>query len=213
MRFENLLTLLGGQGWFDLASAAQLSGQTGPGLVAQLHRWCKAGKLIPLRRGMYALSEEYRRTPVQPAQLANEIYTPSYLSTYWALGFYGLIPEKTVAYTSVTARSPKTFSNDFGTFAYRHVKPDFFIGYGRVEIDGAAALLAGPEKALLDLWHLEPGAWSPARLLEMRFQNMELVDPNRLADFAERFRSPRLLEAVRNWNGLAVDEHRGTVEL
>ncbi|MEA2069277.1 MAG: hypothetical protein U9P12_08760 [Verrucomicrobiota bacterium] len=213
MKFGNLLTLLGGQSWFDLASAAQLSGQSGPGLVAQLHRWCKAGKLIPLRRGMYALSEEYRRTPVHSAQLANEIYSPSYLSTYWALGFYGLIPEKTVAYTSVTPRTPKTFVNDFGTFAYRHVKPDFFFGYHRVEIDEAAVLLADPEKALLDLWHLEPGAWTPARLLEMRFQNMELVDPNRLVDFAERFRSPRLKETVCKWNELAVEGHRGTVEL
>ncbi len=213
MKFGNLLTLLGGQGWFDLATASQLSGQTGPGLVAQLHRWSKAGKLIPLRRGMYALSEEYRRTSIHPAQLANEIHSPSYLSTHWVLGFYGLIPEKTVTYTSVTTRSPKIFANDFGTFAYRHVKPDFFFGYHRVEIDGVSVVLAEPEKALLDLWHLESGMWDESRLLEMRFQNMELVDPDRLLDFACRFRSPRLLEPVENWKRLAVEEHRGTVEL
>ncbi len=213
MRFENLLTLLEGRAWFDLASAAQLSGQTGSGLVAQLHRWCKVGKLVPLRRGMYALSEAYRRVPISPAQLANEIYSPSYLSTYWALGFHGLIPEKTVAYTSVTSRTPKTFANDFGTFTYRHVKPDFFFGYRRVEIDGVAVLLAEPEKALLDLWHLEPGEWTSARLAEMRFQNMEMVDSNRLEEFAGRFGSPRLMEALRCWHGVVAEEQQGTVEL
>ena len=213
MRFENLLTLLQGRPWFDLASVAQLSGQRGPGLVAQLHRWCKVGKLIPLRRGMYALSEAYRRHPLSSAQLANEIYSPSYLTTYWALSFYGLIPEKTIVYTSVTSRTPKTFINDFGTFTYRHVKSTFFFGYRRVEIDGVGVLLAEPEKALLDLWHLELGAWTPARLREMRFQNMDLVNSGRLAEFARRFNSPRLTETIQHWDNLKVEEQQGTVEL
>ncbi len=213
MKFGNLLTLLGGQAWFDLATASQLSGQSGSGLVAQLHRWSKAGKLIPLRRGMYALAKEYRQTSIHPAQLANEIYSPSYLSSYWALGFYGLIPEKTVAYTSVTTRTPKTFANAFGTFTYRHVNPSFFFGYRRVEIDGVSVVLAEPEKALLDLWHLEPGMWDESRLLEMRFQNMEMVDLDRLLGFALRFSSPRLIETVKKLNRLVREEHRGTVEL
>ena len=213
MKFGDLLTLLGGQAWFDLATASQLSGQSGSGLVAQLHRWSKAGKLISLRRGMYALSEEYRRTPIHSVSLANEIHSPSYLSTHWALSFYGLIPEKTVAYTSITTRSPKTFANDFGTFSYRHIKPDFFFGYRRIEIGGVGVLLAEPEKVLLDLWHLEAGRWNESRLVEMRFQNMELVDSDRLLDFACRFRSPRLLEPVENWKRLALEEQRGVVEL
>ena len=162
---------------------------------------------------MYALSEEYRRTAINPAQLANEIHTPSYLSTYWALSFHGLIPEKTVAYTSVTTRSPKTFSNQFGAFVYRHVKPDFFFGYARTQINGTPVVLAKPEKALLDLWHLESGSWSETRLLGMRFQNMEMVNSKRLAEFAERFRSPRLLKTLRIWIELASEERRGTVEL
>ena len=213
MKFGELLRLLEGRSWFDLASVVQLSDQSRSGLVAQLHRWSKAGKLISLRRGMYALSEEYRRSPIYSVQLANEIHSPSYLSTHWALGFYGLIPEKTVTYTSVTSRNPKTFSNDFGTFSYRHVKPSFFFGYRQVEMDGANVWVAEPEKALLDLWHLESGAWTKPRLMEMRFQNMEGIDLDRLTKFSERFRSPRLMQTVRNWNTLVVEEQRGTVEL
>ncbi len=205
--------LLDGRGWFDLATAVQLSGQPRAELVVQLHRWGKAGKLASLRRGMYVLAPPYRRSKINPAQLANEIYAPSYLSNHWALGFYGLIPEKVVAYTSVTSRVPKTFANDFGTFSYRNVKPAFFFGYRRFEIDGAPVLMAEPEKALLDLWHLEAGMWNQARLSEMRFQNMELVDPLRLADFAARFRSPRLQEAVDAWTQRVVQEQDGTVAL
>jgi hypothetical protein len=213
MKFDDLLMLLDDKGWFDLATAVQLSGQPRAELLVQLHRWSKAGKVASLRRGMYALAPPYRRSQIKPAQLANEIYAPSYLSTYWALGFYALIPEKVVAYTSITSRAPKTFMNDFGAFSYRHVKPAFFFGYRRLEIDGASILLAEPEKALLDLWHLEAGMWNPARFSEMRFQNMELVDPLRLADVAARFRSPRLQEAVGAWSQWVAQEQAGTVEL
>jgi predicted transcriptional regulator of viral defense system len=213
MKFDELLTLMDGQGWFDLATVVQLSGHPASGLVAQLHRWIKAGRLVSLRRGMYAFAEKYRRTPIHATQLANRIYAPSYLSIHWALGFYGLIPEKVVAYTSVTSRVPKNFTNDFGVFTYRHLKPSVFFGYRRVLIDGAPVLLAEPEKALLDFLYLEPGSWGRERLLGMRFQNMELVKAKRLAEYADRFGSPRVTAGVSIWCALASDEKKGTVEL
>jgi len=60
----------------------------------QLSRWMKQGKVIGLRRGMYTLSETYRRTPVIPAMPANALYRPSYFSGLWALVHYDLIPER-----------------------------------------------------------------------------------------------------------------------
>jgi len=213
MQFNELLELLGEKGCFDLASAAQLSGLPVKKWVVQAHRWRKAGKLISLRRGMYAFSEKYRRVKINPSQLANQIYTPSYLSTHWALGFYGLIPEKVVTYTSITSRVPKTFSNEFGTFSYRHIKPGAFFGYHRMSMDGTTVLLAEPEKALLDLWHLERGVWDPVRMAEMRFQNMELIQPKKLVQYTARFASPRLRKAVRVWMDLKQEQPQGTVEL
>lgn len=213
MKFDELMSILGTQGWFDLASVAQLSGQPGSKVTVQLHRWCKAGKLVALRRGMYAFSEKFRRTQIHPAQLANQIYAPSYLSTHWAIGFYGLIPEKVVTYTSVTSRGPKTFSNELGTFTYRHVKSGAFFGYNRIFMNGVPVLLADPEKALLDLWHLERGGWDISRMTEMRFQHFELIQPEKLILYAERFASPRLIETVRIWMKLAGEEREGSIEL
>ncbi|MBN1863437.1 MAG: hypothetical protein JW808_00905 [Victivallales bacterium] len=119
---------------------------------------------------MYAFGSDFRKTDVNPAELANLLYFPSYLSTSWALGFFGLIPEKVVVYTSITSRDPKTFRNAFGHFRYRHVKRDFFFGYRTVEVGGRKVLLAEPEKALLDFWYLEKGDWGESRLEEMRLQ-------------------------------------------
>jgi predicted transcriptional regulator of viral defense system len=213
MNFEQLLSKVGGQPCFDFAMLAQLTDEKRESLRARLYEWRKAGKLLPLRRGMYAFAEPYRRTAVNAAQLSNLLYTPSYLSMHWALSHYGLIPEKTVAFTAMTSRVPRTFGNDFGTYSYRNIKQSAFFGYVSVELGGRPVSMALPEKALLDLWHIQRGEWSAERMREMRFQNHGLVDDGKLADFAERFASPRLSQAVRIWQELASEEQEGTVEL
>ena len=128
MKFDTLLSMVGRQPYFDLATLLQLSGEDRAMLLTQLSRWTRAGKLEPLRRGMYALAARYRAAPINPAELANQLYRPSYLSTEWALGFYGLIPEMVVTYTSVTSRFPQGFVNAFGRFESRHVKQSALFG-------------------------------------------------------------------------------------
>lgn len=213
MKFDVLLKLIGKRAWFDLATVVQLTDEPREQLQTQLYRWCKSGKLLPLRRGMYAFSAEYRRVIIDPAELANYIYTPSYLSLQWALSYYGLIPEKAVTFISVATRQTKRFENDFGTFIYRHLKPTFFFGYHWLKMNGHEVQIATPEKALLDLWYLESGEWSAERMAEMRFQNVEIVDMKRLAEFANRWAAPKLDRAVRAFvQGIAA-EMDGTVEL
>jgi len=213
MKFNALLKLIGRQPWFDLATVVQLADEPRAQLQMQLYRWCRAGKLLPLRRGMYAFAEEYRRMSIEPAELANHIYSPSYLSLQWALSYYGLIPEKTVTFTSVTTRQTKRFENDFGMFSYRHLKPDVFFGYHSLKMNGHDVRIAMPETALLDLWHLEPGPWGEERMMGMRFQNVELLDMTRLAEFTQRRAMPKLAKAVYAFTQVATLETEGTVEL
>ncbi len=213
MNFDSFISLVGQQAFFDLATVVQLSGERRSTLQTQLYRWIRADKLVPLRRGMYALARRYRRSSVNPAGLANHLYRPSYLSREWALGFHGLIPEKVVTHTSVTTRVPRLFQNDFGCFEYRHVKRGAFFGYRAVEIQGQKVLLAEPEKALLDSWHLATGPWTTERLKEMRFQGHEAVDPDKLRRYAVRYGSPRLQRAAALWCELAGSELEGVADL
>ena len=213
MRFEQLIAAVRSMPYFDLPTVVQLSGEIRQSLRMQLSRLVRQGKIKSLRRGMYALGEPYRKVNPNPAMLANRIYTPSYLSFHWALGYYGLIPEKVVLYTSATARVPRLFENEFGRFQYKHIKPDCFAGYQTVEIDGQKVLIAVPEKALLDLWHIEDGEWTTERMAGMRFQNFEMVSLKKLSRYAEMFQSPRLVRAVRNWRAYAKAETKGEKEL
>jgi len=198
---------------FDLALLAQAFDDRRESIRVQLSRWMKQGKVIGLRRGMYTLSETYRRAPVTSAVLANQLYRPSYLSGLWALGHYDLIPERVVRFTSVTPRVPRRFENSFGVFDYRSIKQDCFFGFESGGVDEQKFLIAVPEKALLDHWHLTAGEWTPERLEEMRYQHVEQVEAERLDLFAHRFRSPRLDRAVRRWLRLTAEVGQGTVTL
>lgn len=213
MNWHNLLQLVGTQGWFDFASLVILSGEDREQLRTQVHRWCVAGKLIPLRRGLYTFGEAYRKREVNLPGMANSLYGPSYLSLHWALNYHGLIPEAVHEWTSVTSRPTKTFENAFGRFTYRHVKQERFWGYRQMKIGNGTVLLASPEKALLDLWYLEPGEWTRERMMEMRFQNFEGVDVEALQLAAERFDSRKVDFAVRSWERVRESELEGTVLL
>jgi predicted transcriptional regulator of viral defense system len=213
MKFEKFLELVGRLPWFDFAMVVQLSGEPRESLRVRLYEWRKSGKLLSLRRGMYTLADPYRRVAVHSAKLSNQLYTPSYLSTHWALSFYGLIPEKTVAYTAVTTRVPRMFENNFGRYRYVNIKQDSFFGYRLVKMDGESVFVAEPEKALLDFWHLQSGNWEADRMREMRFQNFDVVSVTRLQEYAERFRSPRLKRAVAEWEYLIKEFEEGTVVL
>ena len=200
MRLDAALDLLGSLPFFDLATVAQLTEEPHGSLVNQMHRWSRTGKLVPLRRGMYAFADRYRRVPVSPPALANALYSPSYLSGLWALGFHGLIPEAVSAYTSVTTRTPRRFDNPFGAFVYTSIKRSFFFGYRTVSIAGSDVVIAAPEKALLDLFHLNSGEWDRPRMVEMRFQHGEGIDRRRLREYAQRMGKPRILRAVQVWH-------------
>jgi len=213
MNFEALVRLVRSLPCFDLHLLAQAADDTRANLRAQLGRWQKAGKIISLRRGMYALADIYRAAPATPAGLAHLLYSPSYLSGLWALAFHDLIPERAVRLTSVTPRVPLLFENPFGVFEYRNIKQEAFFGYREEPFGPATIVVAEPEKALLDHWHLTPGEWTTQRLAEMRYQHTDTVNEGRLCAFAERFARPRLARAVERWLELRSESDEGTVLL
>ena len=124
-----------------------------------------------------------------------------------------MIPERVVVHTSVTTRLPARFDNAFGAFEYRHVKQEAFFGYDPVAYGDSTILVARPEKALLDHWHLSSGEWTRDRLSEMRYQNIEKVDRRRLQEYAARYQRPRLNRAVARWLELEQENDEAGVTL
>jgi predicted transcriptional regulator of viral defense system len=213
MKYDSLVKLTGAMPCFDLPLLVQAFDDRREGIRVQLSRWIRQGKVVGLRRGIYTLPDSYRRASLTPAALANQLYRPSYLSGLWALGFHDMIPDRVVWLTSVTPRVPRRFENPFGIFDYRNIKQDCFFGYRTVTHGGQEILVAEPEKALLDHWHLTAGEWTEERIEEMRYQHVGRVSELKLRAYSDRFRSPRLSRAVQRWLKLAAEAEKGTVTL
>lgn len=205
MKFEDLLQYTYQCAFFDLSTLAQLSGESKRYLSLQLHRWVQSGKIIALKRGLYMVSEQYRKQPLNSAYLANHLLTPSYLSCAWALSYYGMIPEMTVTHTSVTPRKTCQYINAVGRFKYQHIKQSLFFGYRSIQLLNVPVYIASPEKALLDLWYFETQEWSLARLKAMRFQSLTLITLEQLKQDACRFESPRIQRALVAWEQMVEE--------
>ena len=206
MKFEALLELVAAEPMFE--SGLLMTGAVSPGKIRlQISRWVKAGKLISLRRGLYALAQPYAKASPHPFLVANRLCRPSYVSLQSALAWYGMIPEYVPAVTSITSGRPRPCRLPLGDFLFRHVKTPEFRGYRRIEVQpGQFAFVACREKALLDLIHLTPGADTRPYLMELRLQNLSGLSPRSLQRMAADWGSPKLLRAAKQIIELRKEE-------
>ena len=214
MEFERLLELVGDEPVFE--TSFLLAGKVKPDIVRQqLTRWTKSGRLYQLRRGLYALAPPYQKVKPHPFLVANRIQRASYVSCQSALAYHGLIPDVVHATLSVNTGRPQQWRTALGEFVYRHIQRPLLGGYRMLSLEPEAgahrvqqALVASPEKALLDLVYLHPGADSTAYLDELRLQNLEKLDMDELQRQAGIFDTPKIRRAVEMISNQVVRENQ-----
>ena len=157
MEFERLLGIVGGEPLFE--SSLLLAGSISPQqILLQLASWKNAGKIIQLRRGLYALAPQYQKVKPHPFVIAKRLRKASYISLQSALAFYSLIPENVLRVTSVTGGRPGVWLTPLEVYRYQHIKPVLLRGYRMADLgNGQQTMVALPEKALLDWIYLQPG--------------------------------------------------------
>ncbi|MFQ5721580.1 MAG: hypothetical protein ACE5GI_03735 [Candidatus Aminicenantales bacterium] len=143
---------------------------------------------------------------IHPSQifLANALYSPSYVSTTYALGYYDLIPERVVDLTSVTTKKTAKFANPIGTFLYQHLRTHLFFGFVEIKDEnGFPVFIAEPEKAVLDFIYLNLRDFKDKDedvfSLSFRFQNLEMLNKRKIMEFARRYNNPDVLETARRF--------------
>jgi predicted transcriptional regulator of viral defense system len=109
----------------------------------------QSGTIIRVKKGLYIFGEAYRQAPYCRELLANLMYGPSVVSLEYALGYYGLIPERVEALTSVAMGRARRFETPVGLFIYRPTK-NLSVGMERMGAEDARFLMAVPERALAD---------------------------------------------------------------
>ena len=205
MKFEDLLMIVGNEPVFE--TGLLLAGRSDPARIRnQLARWTQAGRILQLRRGLYTLAPPWRKCVPHPFLVANRLVPGSYVSGVSVLAFAHAIPEYVAEVTSITGRRPHLRWSPSGRFSFRYLKPAYRFGYSQVDLGhGQQAFAAAPEKALLDLVHLQPGGDNEAWLRELRL-NFEALDMDAASAFAARWGTPKMARTARLLRCLADRE-------
>ena len=144
---KNLRDLIGRDEYDYQMLMSMLSGYAKPrDRVTSLLR---KGEIVRVKKGLYVFAENIRREPLSRELLANLIFGPSAVSLDSALSFYGLIPERVEAVTSVTTGRAHRFETPLGLFIYRPT-PSLAIGIEQITQGNHRFLMALPERALAD---------------------------------------------------------------
>ena len=202
MKFHELVNIVADEPVFE--TGFLLAGNVdATDLRRQLSRWTRSGRVLQLRRGLYSLAPPWQKIQPHPFLVANRLAQGSYVSGLSALAFAQAIPEYVVEITSCTGGRPCRYRTAFGRFSFRRVKTALRFGYRRVALGGGqAAFLAQPEKALLDLIYLRPGADDMPFLEELRL-NFEVLNLGVLDAYAGQSGVPKLIRAARRIGNLS----------
>jgi hypothetical protein len=149
------------RGVFSREQAAQWVKSRGARLDALVKRATASGEIRRIYRGLYSLADRFMRARIDPLELAQRIYGPSYVSLETALSHHGWIPEAVHAITSVALGRTRSFATPLGLFTFTRVPQRTFLsGVRRVSMErGGAFLLATPLKALADLVYAQRRDW------------------------------------------------------
>lgn len=218
MNFTQLLDIVADRPLFE--SSLLIAGDVDPvDISSQLSRWVTSGRLIKLRRGLYAVAEPFASRRPHPFEVANALVSPSYVSGEYALGWYGIIPEALFTVTSVTTGRGGTYDTPFGRYVYQHIRSGYLWGYDRVALtSGPVALqphgyVASPEKALLDLLYFRRSVDDRALLEGLRLDLTDRLDAGRLLEMSRKAKQPRLERAARIVSDMADEQREEYLEL
>ncbi|MGB3547129.1 MAG: hypothetical protein WBA17_09150 [Saprospiraceae bacterium] len=165
-------------------------------------RWQEEGKVDKIRDGLYLSGEFELRGDLDRFVIAEELYSPSYISLHSALRYYNFIPETVYQVISVTADKSVDFNYRNANYKYHHINSEAFFGYTSIEWRGGSYHMASPEKALLDLAWFEPQFADPEWLDEMRFDVDEMneqLDWTTMLLYGEQMQSKEMMLRITSF--------------
>jgi hypothetical protein len=151
-------------------------------LFKKLNYYVRTGKLLNLRRGIYA-KEGYN-----PKELACLLYTPAYISFEYVLLSAGIIFQysETISNASYLSRE---ISVDNHTVKYRKLKGEILVNHKGIVKNGNISI-AIPERAFLDTLYLNKNFY---------FDNPYSLNKNKLYELLDVYNSPALVNKLKEY--------------
>ncbi len=155
----------------------------------RLSEWQEKGYIRMVVKGYYIFSELALNEQAL-FEIANRIYSPSYVSFEMALSHYELIPESIYGITSATALKTANFKTPIGDFLYRSIHPRLYFGYELLKTGDKVYKLASAEKALLDFLYFRPGMREADDFTDLRVDRkvfQRIIDRKKMNAYARAF--------------------------
>jgi len=172
----------------------------------RLNEWQEKGYIKKVIKGYYIFSGLALEEKVL-FEIANRIYSPSYISFEMALAYYGLIPESVYGITSASTRKTSHFATSVGEFIYRTIRPKLYFGFEFLKNNGKFFKLAFPEKAFLDLLYIKTELRDTVSFEGMRINHevfLKLMDRGKMNDYLAAYAQKSLKHRVDNfWEYIA----------
>ena len=142
-------------------------------LEGVIRRFVDENILTRLERGKYLLTD----ANLSDFEIAQFLYSPSYISFETALNYHGILSQFPVEITSATTKFPVQKMIQGKLYSYSKIKVNLFTGYYKE----GNFLIAYPEKALFDqLYMIAKGLKTEEYLDEM---DIHSIDNNALDEY------------------------------
>jgi len=167
----------------------------------RLNEWQDKGYIVKIIKGYYIFSDLKLNENVI-FEIANKIYSPSYISFETALAYYGFIPESVYGITSASTRRTYKFKTKIAEFTYRTVSPKLFFGYKLNKYNDKHFKMAAPEKAFLDYLYINPAIEDDDDYASLRINGnvfLKTIDESKLRAFLNRFNQKALRRRAKSF--------------
>lgn len=167
----------------------------------RLNEWQDKRYIVKIIKGFYFFTDVKLNENVL-FEIANRIYSPSYISFEMALFYYGLIPESVYGVTSASSRKTCTFKTKIAHFSYQTITSRLFFGYDIVRYNDKSFKLATPEKALLDFFYVHPLIKNYEDYDSLRINRdafLKVVNKKKLNLYLNKFKQKTLAKRIKSF--------------
>ena len=167
---------------------------------SRLTKWQEKNYIKKIIKGYYIFSD----TEINELTLfaiANQIYSPSYISLDSAFRYYNLIPEEVFTVTSVSTRKTQEFNTDLGNFQYQSIKEELYRGYKVIGEKEKKFKIATMEKAIVDYFYLNPSIKTKEDFKGIRFNldSLEKLDRDQLKKYTQLINKKAVSKRINNF--------------
>ncbi|KKR87645.1 MAG: hypothetical protein UU32_C0004G0010 [Candidatus Woesebacteria bacterium GW2011_GWB1_41_10] len=188
--------------FFNKITASVLIGKEGKNLDKKLDRLIEIHYLKVLKKGMYVTDPYFGRVEKELyfEYIANVLREPSYISGEYVLSNEGLIPESVFSITSITRKTTRKYQNFLGSFIYKNIKSELFLGFIEKKWLDKTIYIASKAKALFDYFYLKRMDNIRTSVLDARinWDSFAGGDINEFGKYVKLSGSKKMLRVLKN---------------